>query len=122
MNRLIDADALLDKWNNLSEKGRKEFDQVIMCEPTFKVENNLKVYTVQNTTGDPNAINVFQFQIDENGDTQLSLHEYVQFYENAIKKLPERVTSCLLPSCMSADVWTKEELINWANLILENIQ
>lgn len=33
--RLIDADALLDKWNNLSDRGRKEFDQVIMCEPTF---------------------------------------------------------------------------------------
>lgn len=41
MSRLIDADALLVKWNKLSEMGRKEFDQVIMCEPTFEVENNL---------------------------------------------------------------------------------
>ena len=32
--RLVDGDALLEKWNNLSERGRIEFDQVIMCEPT----------------------------------------------------------------------------------------
>ena len=31
--RLIDANALLDKWNNLSVRGRTEFDQVIMTEP-----------------------------------------------------------------------------------------
>ena len=29
--RLADCDALLEKWRNLSEKGRIEFDQVIMC-------------------------------------------------------------------------------------------
>lgn len=32
--RLVDSDALLEKWKNLSERGRIEFDQVIMCEPT----------------------------------------------------------------------------------------
>ena len=32
--RLVDGDALLEKWRNLSERGRIEFDQVIMCEPT----------------------------------------------------------------------------------------
>ena len=32
--RLVDGDSLLEKWKNLSERGRIEFDQVIMCEPT----------------------------------------------------------------------------------------
>lgn len=32
--RLVDADVLLEKWRNLSERGRTEFDQIIMCEPT----------------------------------------------------------------------------------------
>jgi hypothetical protein len=32
--RLVDGDALLEKWRNLSKRGRIEFDQVIMCEPT----------------------------------------------------------------------------------------
>ena len=32
--RLVDGDALLEKWKNLSERERIEFDQVIMCEPT----------------------------------------------------------------------------------------
>lgn len=31
--RLIDADSLLEKWNNLSEKDRTRFDQVILCQP-----------------------------------------------------------------------------------------
>lgn len=30
---LIDEHNLLDKWNNLSVRGRTEFDQVIMCTP-----------------------------------------------------------------------------------------
>lgn len=32
--RLVDSDELLRKWNELSVRGRTEFDQVIMCEPT----------------------------------------------------------------------------------------
>lgn len=32
--RLIDADDLLNKWNELSSRGRTEFDQIIMGEPT----------------------------------------------------------------------------------------
>ena len=32
--RLVDGDELLRKWNELSVRGRTEFDQVIMCEPT----------------------------------------------------------------------------------------
>ena len=32
--RLVDGDELLRKWNELSIRGRTEFDQVIMCEPT----------------------------------------------------------------------------------------
>lgn len=31
--RLIDADSLLEKWNNLSEKNRTRFDRVILCQP-----------------------------------------------------------------------------------------
>ena len=31
--RLIDADSLLEKWNNLSEKDRTRFDRVILCPP-----------------------------------------------------------------------------------------
>ena len=31
--RLIDADSLLEKWNNLSEKDRTRFDRVILCQP-----------------------------------------------------------------------------------------
>ena len=31
--RLIDADELLAKWDSLSERGRTEFDQVIMNQP-----------------------------------------------------------------------------------------
>lgn len=34
MSRLIDADKLLEKWNELSVRGRTEFDQVIMIMPT----------------------------------------------------------------------------------------
>ena len=38
--RLIDADVLLKEWDNLSERGRKEFDQVIMTQPTaYDIEN-----------------------------------------------------------------------------------
>ena len=32
--RLIDADKLIEKWNELSVRGRTEFDQVIMIMPT----------------------------------------------------------------------------------------
>lgn len=32
--RLVDGDELLRKWNEFSVRGRTEFDQVIMCEPT----------------------------------------------------------------------------------------
>lgn len=32
--RLVDADLLLEKWNNMSKKDRTRFDQVILC-PTY---------------------------------------------------------------------------------------
>lgn len=35
--RLIDADELLRKWDQLTSRGRIEFDQVIMSEPTQDV-------------------------------------------------------------------------------------
>lgn len=31
--RLIDADLLLEKWNNMSKKDRTRFDRVILCQP-----------------------------------------------------------------------------------------
>ena len=31
--RLVDADLLLEKWNNMSKKDRTRFDQVILCQP-----------------------------------------------------------------------------------------
>lgn len=34
MRRLIDADKLIEKWNELSVRGRTGFDQVIMLMPT----------------------------------------------------------------------------------------
>ena len=34
--RIVDADSLLKKWDDLSPRGRTEFDQVIMNEPTVK--------------------------------------------------------------------------------------
>ena len=33
MGYLIEADKLLKCWNDLSARGRTEFDQVIMCMP-----------------------------------------------------------------------------------------
>ena len=32
--RLVNADKLIEKWNELSVRGRTEFDQVIMIMPT----------------------------------------------------------------------------------------
>lgn len=34
MSRLIDAEVLIEKWDELSVRGRTEFDQVIMSMPT----------------------------------------------------------------------------------------
>nr|DAP31905.1 MAG TPA: hypothetical protein [Caudoviricetes sp.] len=34
MGRLIDEDEVLKRWNELSNRGRTEFDQVIVCMPT----------------------------------------------------------------------------------------
>lgn len=35
--RLVDADLLLEKWNNMSKKDRTRFDQVILCQPIADV-------------------------------------------------------------------------------------
>ena len=41
--RLVDADKLLEKWNELSVRGRTEFDQVIMITSTaFDVDKVVK--------------------------------------------------------------------------------
>ena len=37
---LMDADILLNKWDNLSVRGRTEFDQVIMCTPVVISADN----------------------------------------------------------------------------------
>lgn len=34
MGRLIDEEEVLKRWNELSIRGRTEFDQVIVCMPT----------------------------------------------------------------------------------------
>lgn len=36
MSDLISRSGLLNKWNALSERGRTEFDQVIMTQPTIE--------------------------------------------------------------------------------------
>ena len=35
--RLVDADLLLEKWNNMSKKDRTRFDRVILCQPIADV-------------------------------------------------------------------------------------
>ena len=41
--RLIDADKMIEKWNELSVRGRTEFDQVIMITSTaFDVDKVVK--------------------------------------------------------------------------------
>jgi len=35
--RMIDADALIERWNNMSVRGRTEFDQEIMVAPSIEI-------------------------------------------------------------------------------------
>ena len=35
--RIIDADALIERWNNMSVRGRTEFDQEIMVAPSIEI-------------------------------------------------------------------------------------
>lgn len=35
---LIDADALIERWNNMSVRGRTEFDQEIMVAPSIDID------------------------------------------------------------------------------------
>ena len=37
MSRYTDADALIERWNNMSVRGRTEFDQEIMVTPTIDI-------------------------------------------------------------------------------------
>ena len=37
MSRYIDADALIERWNNMSVRGRTEFDQEIMVAPSIDI-------------------------------------------------------------------------------------
>ena len=41
MARYIDANELMKKWYELSPRGRTEFDQVIMTQPTANVRENV---------------------------------------------------------------------------------
>ena len=38
MSRYIDADALVERWNKMSVRGRTEFDQEIMVAPSIDIE------------------------------------------------------------------------------------
>jgi len=42
MARYIDADELMKRWEELSPRGRKEFDQVIMTQPTANLRENVR--------------------------------------------------------------------------------
>lgn len=42
MARYIDADELMKKWEELSPRGRTEFDQVIMTQPTANLRENVR--------------------------------------------------------------------------------
>ena len=37
MSKYIDLDKLLERWNNMSVRGRTEFDQEIMVAPTIDI-------------------------------------------------------------------------------------
>ena len=37
MSRYIGADALIERWNNMSVRGRTEFDQEIMVAPSIDI-------------------------------------------------------------------------------------
>lgn len=37
MSRYIDADALIERWNKMSVRGRTEFDQEIMVAPSIDI-------------------------------------------------------------------------------------
>lgn len=37
MGKWIDADALIERWNNMSVRGRTEFDQEIMVAPSIDI-------------------------------------------------------------------------------------
>ena len=37
MSRWIDADVLITRWNNMSVRGRTEFDQEIMVAPSIDI-------------------------------------------------------------------------------------
>ena len=37
MSRYIDAEALIERWNNMSVRGRTEFDQEIMVAPSIDI-------------------------------------------------------------------------------------
>lgn len=37
MSKYIDADAMIERWNNMSVRGRTEFDQEIMVAPSIEI-------------------------------------------------------------------------------------
>ena len=37
MSRYVNADALIERWNNMSVRGRTEFDQEIMVAPSIDI-------------------------------------------------------------------------------------
>ena len=45
MNDMISRSALLEEWNKLSARGRTEFDQVIMMQPSVEPVRGEWIYT-----------------------------------------------------------------------------
>ena len=111
---------------HLTELDDSDYNKFLYYVKTLEKEvvkhNHLDVYCVNNTNLDPHAINVFTYEVDKDGNSPYSLEEYINFYKAATSCLPDTVATCLLPSCMSAEVWTKEELIKWRDWVDELIQ
>lgn len=69
MSKYIDLDKLLERWNNMSVRGRTEFDQEIMVAPTIDIVR-CKECMHKYVTGDTTQYYVCDFmdaQYDENG-------------------------------------------------------
>lgn len=52
---LIDADALIERWNNMSVRGRTEFDQEIMVAPSIDLVRCVKCRRVREDGGHANC-------------------------------------------------------------------
>ena len=65
MSSYIDADALIERWDNMSVRGRTEFDQEIMRTPHIDIVRCAEckyepicTHTVQHTTHKPTSVTI----------------------------------------------------------------